>query len=251
MPSSQQTATQIANLALGYCGVSKPIADLATDRTIEAQMIKKFYDPARRQAIRDGRWLFTVKQLSPGIVAQQPTPEWLYAYEYPSDCLKIFRFVSWRLNNDTRQSRIPYTLMQPVPVNLSTLTTPPTSYAENSGLWIYTNWPGVNGSAIPTILEYAFDNTNVAQWTDDFCLFFALALACLVAPTLSNGDAAMKAGLKSDYKEAKESAGDMDLNEEQRPQDPQAEWINARDGLLQNNVYGQQWAAEPSGFIVE
>lgn len=255
MPSSQQTSTEVANLALAHCGLSKPIANLGTDRSIEAQMCRTLYDTARRATIRGGRWLFSIKQVTPAVVANQPSPEWLYAYQYPSDAIKLFRFVSYRLTNDTRQSRIPYTIAQPVPVGLSTLATPPTSYAETSGQWIYTNWPGNSGSILgfPVILEYAFDNQNVAQWTDDFVMAFSMKLAWYIFPSLTSNDSeTTRDKLELEYRGILSRAAADDANEEQRPQDPQSEFIRAREGdICSSSTYGIPWQATPSGFIVE
>lgn len=249
MPSSQQTVTDIANLALAHCGVTKKVSDV-TERSLEAQMIRTFFDIARRSVIRDGRWLFSIKQITPAIVAQMPTPEWNYAYGYPADCLKVFRFVSPRLTNDTRQSRIPYTIMQPVPVTLSQLTTPPVSYYQDTGEWIYTNWPGVNNGAWPTILEYAFDNTNVSQWTDDFCMGFSKKLAYFIAPGITQNQPGLQDKLDTSYQAFIKDAFGADLNEEQRPQDPQSEWIRAREGFTECGPNGENYTPLPSGFVI-
>lgn len=252
MPSVEQTATQIANLALAHCGVSKPIGNLATEKSLEGQMCRTFFDIARQETLREFPWLFAKKQIAPSLVASQPTPEWMYAYQYPADALKIIRFMSWRLNNDTKQSRVPYTIMQPVSVNLSQLATPPTSYAQSTGQWIYTNWPGVNSSpALPTIIEYIFDNTDVSQWTADFTIALSYKLADFMVMTLTSGDPQKyKETIAAEY-QAKIGAAKADnLNEEQRPEEPQSEFIRARGGDA-FGYPGMNWIAEPSGFNIQ
>lgn len=248
--SVEQVSTQIANLAIAHCGISKPISDLATTKSLEAQMCRTFYDLARQATLRDSRWLFAIRQVAPSLVANQPTPEWLYAYQYPSDALRVLRFMSWRLSNDTRQSRIPYTIMQPVSVALSTLSTPPTSYAVTTGQWIYTNWPGVNGTLLPTILEYVFDNTDISQWPPDFIVSFSYKLAEMIVAVVTSGDPyGKKQKIQADYMTARNNSQDDNFNEEQRPEEPQSEFIRARDGET-FGYPGQSWVAEPAGFVI-
>lgn len=214
-------------------------------------MCRTFYDLARQATLRDSRWLFSVRQVAPSLVANQPTPEWLYAYAYPSDALRLLRFVSWRLNNDTRQSRVPYTIAQPVSPLLSTLNPQPSSYSQTTGQWIYTNWPGVNANLLPTIIEYVFDNQDVAQWTPDFIVAFSYKLAELIVTTVTSGDPyAKKKAIQADYMTARNAAQDDNFNEEQRPEEPQSEFIRARDG--ESFGYpGMSWVAEPGGFVVQ
>lgn len=247
----EQVLTQIANLAISNCGLSKPIQDLNTDHSIEAQMCLTWMDTARRSVLNKIPWSFATKQITPALVASQPTPEWLYAYQYPADALKITRFMSWRLNNDTHYSRVPYRIMQPVAIGLSTISPQPTTpYAQTTGLWIYTNWPGVNAS-IPTIIEYTFDNTNVAQWPDDFNVALSLKLAEFIVTTLTTGNPQQqKAMIQHDYAEAVSSAAADNLNEEQRPPDPESEFIRARNGFDGYGMPGASWVAEPAGFVV-
>lgn len=247
----EQVLTQIANLAISNCGLSKPIQDLNTDHSIEAQMCLTWMDTARRSVLNVIPWSFATKQINPALVASNPTPEWLYAYQYPDDALKITRFMSWRLNNDTRYSRVPYRIMQPVAIGLSTISPRPTTpYVDTTGLWIYTNWPGVNAS-IPTIIEYTFDNTNVAQWPDDFNVALSLKLAEYIVTTLTTGNPQQqKSMIQRDYTEAISAAAADNLNEEQRPPDPESEFIRARSGMDGYGMPGASWVAEPGGFVV-
>lgn len=249
-----QVATQIANLALTHCGISKPIQALTTDRSVEAQMCRTWYDTARRKALHKIPWSFATKQVTPALVANQPTPEWLYAYQYPSDALSITRFMSWRLNNDTRDSRIPYRIMQPAPIGLSTLTDPPDSYAQSTGLWIYTNWPGVNNDLLPTVMEYIFDNQNISQWPDMFVEAMSLMLASLIVTTLTTENPQQQLVVVRQLMDASFSDAEADnLNEEQRPEEPQSEFIRGRGGfaLGTSDYPGRSWISEPAGFIVQ
>jgi hypothetical protein len=250
MPSIEQVSTDVANLAISHCGVSKQIGNVVTERSLAAQMCRTFIDIARQYTLRQATWSFAQKQIGPTVVATSPTPEWQFAYQYPSDALRISRFMSWRLRNDTRQSRVEYKVMQPVDVSLSTLTPKPTSYSQTTGLWIYTDWPGPT-NLLPAIIEYVYDNKNVAQWTPDFIIALSYRLASLIVPTLTSGDPyGYKKGIDEQYMKEIAKAEAFNLNEDQRPEEPQSEFIRGRDGEI-FNYGGMIWVAEPAGFSVQ
>lgn len=250
MPTPQ-VLTDIANLALSHIGATKPIQLLGQDNSEEDQMCMTWMDTARRATLRRIPWAFATKQVSPALAASNPTPEYLFAYQEPADNVKIVRFMSWRLENDTDRSRVPYRIMQPAPVNLSQASPAPTSY-QTSGLWIYTNWPGQDLQLLPTVMEYVFDNTNVGQWTDGFTIALSYKLAELIVSALTSGDPQnKKAAIQNDFKTAIAEAMDENVNEDQRPPLPEAEVIRARMGLQGWGYPGMQWVATPAGFQVE
>lgn len=233
-----QSLTDIANLSLLHCGVSKPIANVDTEKSIEAQAIRTVRDIARQTTLRSHPWLFAKKFTNPGLIAgpnPMATVEWTYAYQLPSDALRMVRFISTRLNNDTRQSRIPYT---EVP-------------APNGGLLIYTNWPG-NFNNVPVTIEYTSDNQSIGQWTADFILALSYFMAYLITPILTRGDPyQLQQKLLVLFDTAVKAAVGGDANEEQRPEEPQSEFVRARDGYGLGVGQGQQWQAENSGFSVD
>jgi hypothetical protein len=251
MPSVEQVSTDIVNLALNHCGVSKPVASLIAEKSLEAQLVRTFYDISRQKTLQQFPWYFAKKTVAPALITQWPTYEWQYAYQYPSDALRIVRFMSWRLTNDTRQSRVEFTVGQPVSINLSAAVPPPTAaYPQSSGLWIYTNWPGQN-NAMPTAIEYIFDNQNVGQWSPSFVLALSLKLATYLVQTVTTGDpAALKDKINMEYKETMAQAQADLLNEEQRPEEPQSEFIRARDGDV-FGYSGMNWVAQQAGFSIE
>lgn len=206
-------------------------------------MCRTFFDLSRQAALRDFPWSFAIKQILPALVANQPTPEWLYAYQYPADALKIVRFMSLRGNNDTRQSRIPYRIMQPVAAALSPVTGQ-AAYAQTTGLWIYSNSSGVP-------IEYVFDNQDVSQWTSDFIVSQAYMLASLIVTTLTSGNPQQQQqAILQMYQTSLANAAAASLNEEQRPEEPQSEFIRGRGGDGYASP-GTPWVADPSGFSVQ
>ena len=223
-----QSLTDIAQLAILHCGVSKPIGNIATEKSLEAQACRTVADLARQTTLRKHPWLFAKKFASPALVAgpnPMATIEWTYSYRTPSDCLHMIRIVSIRLNNDTRQSRIPYTMAD-----------------DASGSLIYTNWPG-NFTTVPVTIEYTFDNQNIAQWDAEFVLAMSYYMAYLVAPVLTRGDPyQMQQKLLALFDGAIKDAQSTNSNEEQRPEEPQSEFVRARDGYIGN---GQAESSNP------
>jgi len=233
-----QTLTDIATLAVLHCGVSKPINNVITEKSLEAQACRNVADLARQTTLRAHPWLFAKRFATPALVAG-PSPmatiEWIYAYAAPADMLHMFRFISTRLNNDTRQTRIPYTIANDA----------------TNGILIYTNWPGFN-TALPVTIEYVFDNQNISQWTIDFGKAMSYYMAYLIAPVLTSGDPyQMQQKLLALFDKAVIDARNNNVNEEQRPEEPQSEFVRARDGFGMEETQGQTWQADPSGFAID
>lgn len=233
------STTEIANLALGHLGHSKPIGNLDTEQSLAAQACRTFYPISLATSVSGIPWMFCKKfatmQLVTDFTVNAGTQilEWDYAYRYPSDCIQFIRIVSPRLNNDTRQSRIPYTIA-----------------ADASGLLIYTDWPGSNSLITPQC-EYQFMNMNVGVYPADFVIALSYLLAGYIAPMVTAGDP-YQLGMKAMgmYKTAIAEAESLDLNEEQRPEEPQSEFIRAR-GNGDPSTSGIGWQATPDGFVVE
>ena len=233
-----QTLTDISQLAVLHCGVSKPIGNVLTEKSIEAQACRTVADVARQTTLRAHPWLFAKKQVTPALVSgpnPMATPEWTYCYQAPGDLLHMFRFVSTRLTNDTRQSRIPYTIIG----------------APAAGYLIFTNWPG-NFTNVPVLIEYTWDNTNIPQWQADFILAMSYYMAYLIAPVITRGDPyQMQQKLMALYDKAIVSASNTNADEEQRPEEPQSEFVRARDGYGRGTGQGEKWEADGGGYTVD
>jgi hypothetical protein len=104
---------------------------------------------------------------------------------------------------------------------------------------------------MPTVIEYIFDNKNIAQWPPDFIIAMSYKLASFLVMTLTSGDLQKYAtDIDARYKAAIDTAKAFNLNEEQRPEEPQSEFIRARDGDMFGYT-GMTWIAEPAGFQVQ
>ena len=204
------TKTEIANIALSHLGVGKEIANLETENSQEANAMRRFYDIAREQVLRDFNWPLATKEVALGLVASNPTTEWAYSYRYPSDCIKLRRIFSG-IRNDSRQTRVPFKLVR-----------------DAIGRLIYTDMTDA-------MMEYTYSEVDASRFTPDFVQALACRLAAYAAPRLTSGDP-FKMGERA-YKlyvmeitRAQSSAG----NEQQDEEKPNAEWINDRDGGSQN-----------------
>jgi len=77
----------IYNLALGNIGSSDVVASLE-ERSKQANVCNRFYDLARDSMLADFDWPFATRYETLALVADV-APGWAYAYEYPSDCLRL------------------------------------------------------------------------------------------------------------------------------------------------------------------
>jgi len=90
MPASD---TEIANDALGRLGIS-PIMELSDDSK-QAQFAKRFFDQTREEVLAARPWTFAIKRQNLSQLSTAPISEWQYAYQLPSDFLRLVQ-----INND-------------------------------------------------------------------------------------------------------------------------------------------------------
>lgn len=196
--------TEIANLAISHLGVAKEIGNLDTEKSQEAGACRKFYDLALETTLRDFDWPFATKYETLGLIESDPNDEWDFSYRYPSDALKIRKILSGT-RNDTRQSRIPFVEGQ-----------------DNSGKLIFTDQEDAQ-------VKYTPFTTNVALYPPDFIMALSLRLAAYVAPRITGGDP-FKMGDRAiklymyELSKAESNSG----NEEQEEENPESEYIRAR-----------------------
>jgi hypothetical protein len=84
------SVVQICNLALSRVGISRQISSM-DERSQESVTCGLFYEPMRDTVLRDFPWPFASTYADLGLVTQNPNDEWLYAYRYPSDCVRALR----------------------------------------------------------------------------------------------------------------------------------------------------------------
>ena len=208
MPAA--STTEIANLAISHLGIGKEIGNLETEKSEEAQAIRRFFDTVRNQVLRDFPWPFATKFVNLALVEQDPTEEWAFSYRHPSDALKLRRILSG-LRNDHRQSKVPFRISR-----------------DDSGLLIFTDFEDAQ-------LEYTFEEEDPLRFPDDFIQALSFRLAAYVAPRLTKGDP-FKVGRNAmemylfEINRAQSTAA----NEEQMDEIPQSEFIRFREGISEN-----------------
>jgi hypothetical protein len=199
--------TEICNLAIGHLGTAKEINDLDTERSQEAQACRRFYSISLESTIRDVKPSFARKFINLSLVQQQPTAEWQFMYRYPNDVLYVKRILSG-LRNDNRQTRIPYLIGQ-----------------DSSGAVIYTDMESA-------VMEVITKVDNPTIYPPDFILMLSFRLAMYIAPVLTGGNAftGITKELYEKYAYHLMLSNQNTFNEEQRDEEPQSEFIRAREG---------------------
>lgn len=197
--------TTIANMALSHLAVSSLIADLDTENSKEAKVCRAFYEQVRDMVLSDCEWNFAKrKSFALGLVTENPTSEWLFAYRYPSECLSILRIESGA-GRDSQFTKIPYELA-----------------SDDVGRLIYIN------SQNPRI-DYIHRHTQEDKWPPEFAHSLSFLLANVIAPQLTGGDA-HKLGDKAfrNYILSLSKAKKKNLNEEEPQLAPMSELEAAR-----------------------
>lgn len=200
------SSTVIANLAISHLGYGSEIANLDTENSAEANAMRRFYDTARRNVLREFAWPFAYKIADLGLVESTPNNDWNYSYRYPSDCLMMNKILSG-VRNDHRQSRIPFKVGR-----------------DSSGKLIFTDEQNAQAA-------YTMDNQDTLQYPDDFVMAFSYRLAIYAAPRIvSNGDPfGLVQRLYQIYNIEVQNAKAMARQENQPDDMPQSEFIRARE----------------------
>lgn len=88
--------TSIANLALAKLGIS-PIMAL-TDDSKQAQFANRFYAQTRDEVLSSHLWNFAMRRDTLNRLAAGPEFEWAFAYQFPSDCLRVVQLNGYDTN---------------------------------------------------------------------------------------------------------------------------------------------------------
>jgi len=192
-------------MALGHLGIGTTISNLDTEQSQEARSCRTFYETVLKSTFRAYEWPFALKLESLGLIEANPTDEWDYSYAYPSGCLDLIRILSGT-RNDTLQSRIRY--------KIATI---------DEAKVVLTDEP-------EAVAEFIYYNETVEQWPEDFVLAISFLLAHYIAPAITAGDP-FKRGAQAhqQYMWMINSAKASAMNEEQRDETPDSEFITTRE----------------------
>lgn len=201
----------ICNLALGHLKITKQITVLDSDKSLEAQGCRLFYDVCRKKVNSDFKWPFATVQAALSLIEDNPFPydscsdsEYAFAYQYPSDCMNFVRIVSG-IRNETRSERIPFRVM-----------------AGAGGQMILTDLENARG-------EYTKEMTAEDSFSANYVLALSLLLAVYIAPMVTGGDPFKLGSRAMDlYKMEIEQAKANAINEEQIDREPDSELIQVR-----------------------
>lgn len=197
--------TAISNQAISHLGNAVEIGNVETENSAEAGACRRFYDDAVEATLRDAPWPFATRFDTLGLVEEDPTDEWEYAYRYPSDCVNLRRIQSG-LRRDTRQSRVEYKLG-----------------SDDNGQLIYTDLADAK-------VEFTARVTDPAFFPVDFRLALSFRLAMYIAPRITGGDPYnLQSRCESAYKMEIAKAWAAAAMEEQPPEEPDSEFGRFRE----------------------
>lgn len=197
--------TQVGNLALIRIGVSKSVANVDTERSVEALALRLLFDDERDYCLRDFPWPWARKYATAELVKGSSTVptnlDWIYAYRYPSDCLFVRRLVT----GNGRQEQVP----------------PPYAIGrDDQGRLIFSNRELAE-------LEYTSRVTDPEEFDSLFVSMFAWKLGSSLAPSLSRL-ANVAVQCMQMYEIEKTKAQSRAMNEGQAEKAPDAEWVRDR-----------------------
>ena len=190
----------IGRMALSNIGDKSNIESL-DEQSTAARKISIWYDHARKQALEAFDWSFARKRQTLATHGDDPTTEWVYRYQLPSDCV-AFRRIFNPLGEDA----------EPIPFDLEIST--------NGTLSILTNQADAIG-------VYTFDQTAC----DLFSPIFVTALSYLIAFYICydvTGKQDVKKGALETYISLIRNAQTQNANQKQKGPPREASWIAAR-----------------------
>lgn len=163
------STTEIANLALSYLGVTRPLANLETTQSATAFAIKTQYTMALKDALKGFYWPFAGRYVTLAMVEDftdtDTTFDWPYSYRYPVDALTIRRVQNPGVRSPTNYQRISYLVG-----------------GDDSGQLIYT-------TITPAEVWVTKYIDNPMLYPSDFVIALAAKLAFLAGPSIAGGTA--------------------------------------------------------------
>ena len=100
------SVVEICNRALSNIGNSRSINSL-TEASKEAGECSLHFEACRDAVLSDFDWNFATKRVALADTSNPP-PDWEYAYQYPSDCLRITEIMLPGVRNPTAAMRVQY-----------------------------------------------------------------------------------------------------------------------------------------------
>ena len=198
------TKAQICNLALAHINQTETsIANLDTDTGLTAVQCRIHYDTCRRFVLADHYWNFAKKRVTLAVSGQTAPTNWIYRYDYPSDCLH-FR----NIERDTRTET-------PLPFDIE-------DDGTDSGLSIVTD-------KYQAVGVYTRDVENTALFSPGFAIALGWYLASELAPSIT-GNMKIQEACLTVYGKTYSAAKGVNSNEITSDNELESPWERARQG---------------------
>lgn len=197
------TQLEIVNKALGHIAVA-PIVSMS-EASPAAELASLIWDSCRKECLRGHDWAFATVIVSLSTANYTiATQDWTYAYQYPSDCIAMWK-VYYNETDRDQAFREVYDSVNAAKVILSNVT----------------NAKG----------EYTFDQTSPTPWDSNFVSVVSYFLAANMAKPLT-GDpslAKMMMDMFNAYMNDAERMGSYESDSGMRVNDTSA-FVDARAG---------------------
>ena len=198
---STVSKAQICNLALSHINQTETqISKLDTDTGNTAIQCRIHYDVAREFVLADHHWNFAKKRVVLTDIGSPPT-NWVYRYDYPSDCLKMRE-----IERLTRKDL-------PIPFGIE-------DDGSENGLSIVTDKDEATGI-------YTYNVQNVSLFSPGFVAALGWYLASELAPALS-GDLKKQESTLAVYNRIMAAAEGTDSDEGEMDPELDSPWERAR-----------------------
>jgi hypothetical protein len=191
----------IGNMALSNCGSSASIESF-NENSVEAKLIKRWYDFARFQVLESSDWNFARKRAFLALHSEAPPNDWGFRYKRPADCVKVRRIIN---PAGETQDEVPFQIM---------------TTDDGDEETILCN---VDDAEV----EYTFNLQNTGQYNSLFITALAFLLGHYICLALTGKQQIAEANLRN-YFNAVRIAQAINGNEQGRKPDRDAEWVRER-----------------------
>lgn len=195
------TDVSICNMSLGHIKSKSTIASLDEKKNAEARVCKLYYAQARDETLEEFNWPFAKRTAVLATVGEAPLG-WAFEYAYPADCIAVRKILTTYRTDDP----LPYELM----------------HSELSdSLVILTDEEAAQ-------IEYTKRVENTTLFSSLFTMALSHKIGSYIAMPLSGKDSMRDAQI-SLFDIVISKARASALNQEQKDEQPDANWITARD----------------------
>jgi hypothetical protein len=189
-------------MALSHIGAKARVENFETEISPEARELNRWYDFARQQSLEAYNWKFARKRLALALHEEDPPAQWVYRYQWPSDCIAIRRI--WNPVGEDAPA---------VPYEVETST-------EGTSLSILTNMEDA-------VAIYTWDQKTTSLFSLFFISVLSRLLASFISPSLTGNQKITQEQVNA-YFSLIRSASSNDGNQQVEGEPRDASWIADR-----------------------